>query len=226
MNQHEGILLVDKPKGVTSFSLIRQLRRLLNVKKIGHAGTLDPLATGVMIYLIGSKYTKQSDKFLATEKEYRATLTLGSETDSYDSDGVVIATNPTIPTSEEIHTALNDFQGTLWQTPPMHSAKKVNGQKLYNLARQGKEIERKPSQVTLSTDFISYTYPTLTLHVTCSKGTYIRSIAHDLGKKLGCLAHLSGLIRTRSGSFSLADCLSGDSLTLDAIRSSLRHKES
>lgn len=207
-----GILLVDKPINKTSFSLVGALRRLLKVKKIGHAGTLDPFATGVMVMLIGKQYTKLSDKFLASDKEYLATVHLGIETDSYDTDGKIIQQNDFIPTQEEVAKALEHFQGEILQTPPMFSAKKKNGKKLYELARQGVTIEREPVPVTLSTTFISYNYPLIEIRVSCSKGTYIRSIAHDLGKHLGCGAHLCQLQRTRSGTFHLTECLDGTML--------------
>lgn len=204
-----GILLVNKPVNKTSFSLVGALRRLLKVKKIGHAGTLDPFATGVMVMLIGKQYTKLSDQFLASDKEYLATVHLGVETDSYDSDGKIVQENDLIPTLEQVEKALEQFQGEILQTPPMFSAKKVKGKKLYELARKGMTIERQPVPVTVSTTFILYQYPFIEIRVSCSKGTYIRSIAHDLGKLLGCGAHLSKLQRTRSGSFHLADCLDG-----------------
>ena len=205
----EGLLLVDKPKGKTSFSLIAALRKILNVQKIGHAGTLDPMATGVMVLLIGSRYTKQSDSYMASDKEYLAEITLGTTTDTYDAEGQITHTSPLIPTPQALKEALHHFQGTIEQTPPMFSAKKINGQKLYNLARQGQEITRSKSTITLHTTLIDFTYPKVTLRINCSKGTYVRSIAHDLGQLLHCGAHLSGLIRTRSGNFTLEKCLPG-----------------
>lgn len=209
-----GILLIDKPKGKTSFSLVATLRRLLKVKKIGHAGTLDPFATGVMVLLVGRQYTSLSDRFLGVEKEYIATVHLGIETDSYDCDGKILYENTLIhPSLHELQQALLHFQGEVLQTPPMFSAKKKNGKKLYELARQGISIERKAAAVTMHTELISYTYPKAVLKVRCSKGTYIRSIAHDLGKLLGCGAHLTELQRTKSGSFLLKDCLDGSILS-------------
>lgn len=204
-----GILLVNKPKNKTSFTLVGALRRLLKVKKIGHAGTLDPFATGVMVMLIGKQYTKLSDRFLGADKEYITTVHLGVETDSYDCDGVVTNENPAIPTEHELKKALESFQGEILQTPPMFSAKKVGGKKLYELARKGITIERKAVLVKLITKLISYHYPHVVLQVSCSKGTYIRSIAHDLGTMLGCGAHLTALQRVRSGAFLLDNCLDG-----------------
>ncbi len=208
----EGVLLVNKPRGKTSFSLVAALRKKTGVQKIGHAGTLDPFATGLMILLIGKKFTRLSDTYLSTEKEYEAELTLGTSTDSYDCDGKVTATSPLIPSLGEIERALEQFQGTVSQTPPMFSAKKIKGQTLYKLARRGIEIARPAVEVTLKTSFLTYNYPFLYLHIVCSKGTYIRSIADDLGKLLGCGAHLSKLHRLRCGSFHVSDSIPGDLL--------------
>jgi tRNA pseudouridine55 synthase len=205
----EGILLVDKPKGRTSFHLVYRLRKLLGVQKIGHAGTLDPFATGVMVMLIGRNYTRKSSQFLEQDKEYVGRVRLGAETDTYDSEGTTLQTSDTIPTQAEIEEVLTHFQGKVQQVPPMYSAKKVNGKKLYELARAGKTIEREPKEVQISLELLSYRYPDLDIRVTCSKGTYIRSIAHDIGQKLGCGAHLTELCRSRSGQFGLEQCLDG-----------------
>lgn len=205
----EGILLVDKPKGKTSFSLITALRKILSIQKIGHAGTLDPMATGVMILLIGKKFTALSDQLLGLSKEYIAEITLGSSTDTYDAEGIPNAESSLIPTLAELQEALKSFQGKIEQKPPMFSAKKVNGKKLYELARQGKEIERQSVLVEVYTELISYEYPKVTLSLHCSKGTYVRSIAHDLGQMLGSLGYLSALVRSKSGPFSIGECLPG-----------------
>jgi tRNA pseudouridine55 synthase len=208
-NRNGGILLVDKPKGKTSFSLVAALRKKTGIQKIGHAGTLDPFATGVMIMLIGKNFTKLSDQFLSQEKEYWCKIFLGISTDSYDCDGKTVATCDNQPTLLAVEEALSSFQGTLLQTPPMFSAKKVGGKKLYELARKGIEIERKPVSVTLQTTLLSYAYPFLELQIVCSKGTYVRSIAHDLGSKLGSGGHLTELKRIRSGTFHIKDCING-----------------
>ncbi len=205
---HEGILLVDKSAGSTSFQIVSLLRRLTRIETIGHAGTLDPFATGVMVMLIGRPYTRKSDQFLQSDKQYRATLTLGMATDTYDLEGQVTARSDLIPASSQIDLAIAAFQGEILQVPPMFSAKKIEGKKLYDLARRGITVERQPVKVRLSIQLIRYEYPNLELLVDCSKGTYIRSLAHDLGKTLGCNAHLSSLIRTRSGSFLLEECIS------------------
>lgn len=214
----EGILLVNKPQGKTSFSLIRNLRKLTGIKKIGHAGTLDPFATGVMVLLLGREYTKLSDKLLLADKEYVAEVNLGVTTDTYDCDGKVVASSKKKPALTCVEKALVKFQGEIIQTPPMYSAKKVKGQPLYKLARAGKVIERTPCKVRLSISILSYDYPFLRLSVSCSKGTYIRSLAHEIGEELGCGAHLSGLQRTRSGSYTLDECVDGrllESATFD-----------
>lgn len=210
---NEGLLLLDKPKGQTSFSLVAALRRLSKVQKIGHAGTLDPIATGVMVMLIGRSYTRMSNQFLSQEKEYLAELRLGISTDTFDAEGRQVDFSDKVPASSEIETALQQFQGTIMQTPPMFSAKKVQGKKLYNLARKGVTIERAPVQVHLKTELLSYDYPRLVLKITCSKGTYVRALAHDLGALLGCFAHLTELRRTRSGTFCIEQCINWNALT-------------
>lgn len=208
----EGILLLDKPKGKTAFDMVALLRRKLHVKTIGHAGTLDPMATGVMVMLIGKKYTTLSDRFLSADKEYVGRIRLGIETDTYDAEGMTQATSDLEPTKNEIVCALAKFQGRILQVPPMFSAKKINGQKLYHLARQGKSVERPPQEVNVEIELIDYTYPFIDIRIACSKGTYIRSIAHDLGRLLQCGAHLAALVRTRSGSYTLAECVSGEQI--------------
>ena len=213
----EGILLVDKAKGRTSFSLVHLLRKRLGVKKIGHAGTLDPFATGVMVLLIGRNFTRLSDQFLCNDKEYEAEVYLGASTDTFDSEGKISSQSSEVPSLESIMKALENFQGEVEQIPPMFSAKKKQGKKLYELARKGLEVEREPVKIQLQTHFISYSYPFLRLRIACSKGTYIRSIAHDLGGMLGCGAHLTNLRRTRSGIFTLEQCISDDELASPAF---------
>jgi tRNA pseudouridine55 synthase len=204
-----GILLVNKPVGKTSFSLVGVLRKILGVKKIGHAGTLDPFATGVMVMLVGRDYTKLSDQLLLSDKEYVAEVRLGIATDTYDCDGEITHESDIVPTLPQIEEALKAFQGEVEQVPPMYSAKKINGQKLYDLARKGEVVERKACKVTIKTEILEYNYPILKIRVNCSKGTYIRSIAFDLGNALGCFAHLSNLKRTASGRFLISECLDG-----------------
>ncbi len=208
----EGLLLVNKPQGKTSFSLVRSLRKLTGIEKIGHAGTLDPFATGVMVLLIGRNYTRISDKLLLQDKEYLAEIYYGVSTDTYDCDGKIVARSKKVPSLEEIEKVLLHFQGEIEQIPPMYSAKKIKGKKLYTLARKGEVVERAPAKVWIHTTFLNYNYPRLSLKIACSKGTYIRSFAHELGQLLGCGAHLSKLQRTRSGHFRLEQCIAGELL--------------
>ena len=211
----EGILPLNKPIGVTSFQMVSLLRRATKIRTIGHAGTLDPFATGVLILLIGRPYTKISGTLLNQEKEYLARVHLGRTTDTFDCEGKVVATSSVIPTRTALEEALLSFQGTRLQTPPMFSAKKVKGTPLYRLARQGISIDRAPVPVTLTTTLLSYSYPEIELQIACSKGTYIRAVADDLGKLLGCGAHLSALSRTRSGTFHLSDCCQAEAIGVD-----------
>ena len=203
----EGILLVNKTKGKTSFSIVHDLRKKTGIRKIGHCGTLDPFASGVMIMLLGKTYTKKSKYYSADEKEYLAEITLGKVTKTFDTESDQIEFSPIIQSIQEIENTLSFFQGNIYQTPPMFSAKKIKEQKLYHLARKDLEIERPSVKIFLNTRLISYDYPLLNLQITCSKGTYIRSIAHDLGQKLSCGGFLSNLTRIRSGSFHLRDCI-------------------
>lgn len=204
----EGILLINKKKGNSSFHLVSVLRKITNVKKIGHCGTLDPLATGVMILLIGKNYTKKTNLFIDHEKEYLAEITLGKTTQTFDSEGTINDYSSVIPHEKDLKKAIsNHFQGVIYQIPPMYSAKKIKGKKLYKLARQGIFIDRDPVKIYLVTELISYIYPHVKLKIVCSKGTYIRSIANDLGKKLGCGGYLSALCRTRVGPFRLNECI-------------------
>ena len=220
-----GILLVNKPQGNTSFSLVGCLRRLSGIRTIGHAGTLDPFATGVMILLIGKEYTRLSNRFLNQDKEYQARVYLGKTTTTFDPEGEVVETSAIQPTFNQIEEALKQFRGTILQTPPMFSAKKVKGVPLYKLARKGKVVERAAVPVTLEVTLISYKYPHLDLFISCSKGTYIRSLAHDLGHVLGCGAYLNELVRTRCGPYTLNECLDGEGLfsgSLDYTKALIR----
>lgn len=213
MSRYEGILPINKEKGRTSFYLVKVLRKRSGISKIGHAGILDFFATGVMIFLLGRAYTRHAQNFLHQDKEYLATVRLGISTDTYDCEGTPTATSSYIPSLSTIETVLTQFQGSVQQIPPMYCAKKVGGQKLYLLAKQGIEIERAPIVIHLKTTLLAYDYPDLRLHVTCSKGTYIRSLAHDIGQKLKTEAHLTELTRTRSGPFELKDCIDAKSVS-------------
>lgn len=209
MDNHlpEGIILIDKPLKISSFGVISVLRRLTKVQKIGHCGTLDPLATGLLICLIGKKYTKMSDSFLGQDKTYMAEITLGSSTTTYDAEGTIVASSDHIPSYEQLQQALNQFQGITKQTPPQFCAKKVGGIKACDAARKGRTITLTAQEVRMDISLIDYTYPKVFLKLTCSKGTYIRSLAHDLGGVLSCFGFLSNLRRIQSGSFSIDQAL-------------------
>ncbi|MBL9216121.1 MAG: tRNA pseudouridine(55) synthase TruB [Opitutaceae bacterium] len=204
----EGVLLVDKPRGLTSHDVVYRLRRKLQMKKIGHAGTLDPMATGLLVMLIG-KATRISQFLMSADKAYEGEATLGIVTDSQDAEGEVMETRPVPPlTEDEVRAAMRGFLGDQYQTPPMHSAIKVEGVPLYKMARKGEVIDREPRFIRIMAfDLLSCSLPQLTFSLRCTKGTYVRTIAHDLGQKLGCGAHLSALRRTASGSFTIAQCL-------------------
>jgi tRNA pseudouridine55 synthase len=204
----DGVLVIDKPKGPTSFDVVRQVRALLKVKKVGHTGTLDPMATGVLPLCLGEA-TKVAGYITESDKAYDAVVRLGAETDTQDAEGKVVAEAPVPPlTQAGLEEVLGRFRGTFEQVPPMYSAVKVGGKRLYELARAGEEVERVARQVTvyelLLRDF-SATH--LTLSVRCSKGFFVRTLAYDLGRALGCGAHLEALRRTHSGSFTLAQAL-------------------
>jgi tRNA pseudouridine55 synthase len=204
----DGVLVIDKPKGPTSFDVVRQVRSLLKVKKVGHTGTLDPMATGVLPLCLGEA-TKVAGYITESNKAYDAVVRLGAETDTQDAEGKVVAEAPVPPlTTARLEEVLGRFRGTFEQVPPMYSAVKVGGKRLYELARAGEEVERAARQVTvyelLLRDF-SATH--LTLSVRCSKGFFVRTLAYDVGRALGCGAHLEALRRTHSGSFTLAQAL-------------------
>lgn len=209
----EGILPVNKPAGITSFFLIPILRKLTGVKKIGHTGTLDPFAIGLMLYLIGPRFTRQSDLYLSQEKEYIARLALGTSTDTHDCEGTILSHTKEIPSPLEIEHSLASFQGWQEQIPPLYSAKKWGGRKFYEYARKGEAPPRTPCRVYMEIQILDDSaLPELLLHVRCSKGTYIRGLARDLGEALGCGAHLTGLQRTRIGTFDLSLAYEGKRL--------------
>lgn len=206
---NEGAVLVfNKPLGWTSFDLVKKVRNLSKAKKVGHAGTLDPLATGLMILCTG-KMTKQIDTFQGQEKEYTGSFTLGETTASYDREQPVDATFPTAHiTADLIEEAVKTFTGKIFQTPPAHSAVKVNGMRAYEIARSGQEAEVKPREVEVRVfEITRVMLPKVDFRVVCSKGTYIRSLVHDLGKHLKSGATLDALCRTRIGEFRIEDAL-------------------
>lgn len=209
----DGVLLVDKSQSMTSHDVVAITRRALNTKKVGHCGTLDPLATGLLIITIG-RGTKIQDLLMSEDKEYIGTLKLGEETDSQDSDGQIIKSTP-VPefTREQIDAAFAKFHGDFYQTPPMVSAIKKDGVPLYKLARQGKVVEREPRFVHVYAHEILAIRPTeIDFRVVCSKGFYVRTYAHEIGTELGCGAHLKALRRTKSGRFSVEGAITVDEL--------------
>jgi tRNA pseudouridine55 synthase len=203
----DGVLLLDKPIGLTSNDALQKARRLFSAAKGGHTGTLDPLATGLLPLCFGEA-TKFSADLLDADKTYEAVLKLGVTTDSGDVDGKVIATAPVDVSAEDVARVLPQFTGDLQQIPPMHSALKRDGRPLYELARQGIEVERAPRAVTIhSLECLAFAGDTLSLRVACSKGTYIRVLAADIGRALGCGAHLIALRRTVVGDLDLANAV-------------------
>lgn len=212
--EYDGVLLLDKPQGLTSHDVVNRVRRKLGTKRVGHAGTLDPMATGVLLMLVG-KSTRLSQYLTSEDKEYEGTLTLGAITNSQDAEGEVVETRP-VPadlTAEKIVATMQTFLGDQYQIPPMFSAIKIDGTPLYKLARKGEEVEREPRFIRISRiEVLEVALPRVSFRVRCSKGTYIRTIAHDAGQKLGCGAHLSALRRTASGSLRAERAL-----TLDAF---------
>jgi len=204
----DGILVLDKPRGWTSHDVVARVRQLTKIKRVGHTGTLDPMATGVLIVCLGQA-TRVVEYMVGHDKRYTATVRLGIETDTYDAQGQVVARRPVDVSESALRESLEAFVGDLRQVPPMFSAIKQAGRKLYDLARQGIEVEREPRSMTIhSIDLIGFDPPDATIDVRCSAGTYIRSLAHDLGRRLGCGAHLSMLTRTAAGDFTLAQAVS------------------
>ena len=202
------VLLIDKPLHWTSFDVVRKIRNALFIKKVGHAGTLDPLATGLLIICTG-KFTKKINEYMAREKEYTGTFTLGAETPTYDLESLPFNhKSPSDFSETELIQITNTFTGDIMQVPPIYSAIKKNGTAMYELARRGEEIELSPRPVHISEFTITeINLPVLSFKIVCSTGTYIRSLAHDFGQTLGCGAYLSSLRRTRIGEFDVNDAM-------------------
>ena len=215
-----GVLLLDKPGGMTSNAALQRARRLLNAAKAGHTGTLDPMATGLLPLTFGEA-TKFSADLLNADKSYRATIRLGVTTTSGDADGTVVATREVDVSDQELQVTLARFVGTIEQVPPMHSALKHEGQPLYKLARAGNEVRREPRQISVQRlTLVERAGDELVVDVDCSKGTYVRVLAEDIGRALGCGAHLSALRRTRAGRLSVDDAV--PLATLEAMTPELR----
>ncbi len=208
------VLLIDKPLTWTSFDAVKKVRILTGVSKVGHAGTLDPLATGLLIICTG-KFTKKINEYMAAEKEYTGTFTLGATTPTYDLESVPVPkADYSDVSSEMIMGATQQFTGTIMQTPPAHSAIKKSGTPAYILARKGKEVKMDPRPITISSfEITAIQMPVVEFKVVCSTGTYIRSLANDFGEALGCGAYLSSLRRTRIGTFNVDDALTIEKFT-------------
>ncbi|MBO6101893.1 MAG: tRNA pseudouridine(55) synthase TruB [Opitutales bacterium] len=210
----DGVLLIDKPAGCTSHDVVNIVRKTLKMRSVGHAGTLDPLATGLLIMLLG-KATKASQYLMSVDKVYEGSFLLGVETDTQDCEGDVVASKPVDISEEALLAQMKTFVGDQYQTPPMFSAKKINGVPLYKLARKGKEVEREPRFIRIeSFELLSWNPETkeggFRLH--CSKGTYVRTVCHDLGAKIGCGGHMTSLRRIKSGSLDVANAVSVEKL--------------
>ena len=208
LDAFDGALLIDKPVGPTSHDVVDAIRRRFQIKKVGHCGTLDPNATGLLVMVLG-RGTKLSEKLMATDKTYEGTLKLGETTSSFDAQGKLTGSLPVpLLTLEQLNELAATFVGDLMQLPPMVSAVKKDGVPLYKLARKGLVVERKERLIHLYTfRFSAYQEPIATFRVACTKGTYVRTLAHDFGQKLGCGAHLHTLRRISSGKFDVANAL-------------------
>ncbi len=206
-----GIVNINKPYGKSSHFVVAVIRRITGIKKVGHTGTLDPLATGVLPICIGREATKLSQVIMDGTKCYRAVLQLGKTTTTQDSEGEVLSEKVVDTNEDEILRVVSAFVGEISQIPPMYSAVKINGQKLYKLAREGKEVERKPRNIIIhSIDVIDIDFNNnqVELDICCSKGTYIRTLCHDIGQSLGCGGYMSSLVRTKSSSFLIENSVS------------------
>ena len=208
------IIPINKPAAITSHTVVNKLRKFYGIKKIGHAGTLDPFATGVLILLVGRESTKRSQELMKQDKIYRAKLKLGYISDTYDKDGVIQEYNiQKVPTRLEIDQIIASFVGEISQIPPMYSAIKINGKKMYELARKGQTVDIPPRLVNIYNIIVlDYTYPYLTLDIACSSGTYIRSLGYDIGIQLGVGAYLETLERRQSGEYNIENCYTLDNL--------------
>ena len=208
----DGIVIVDKPAGWTSQDVVSKLRGVFKTRRIGHGGTLDPMATGVLPVFVG-RATRAVEFFEHAEKTYEATLRLGISTDTEDITGTVLEEKPVAVTEEEFLRALEAFRGDIFQIPPMYSAIKINGQKLCDLARRGKEVERKPRPVTIyALDCLSFEGTTAKLRIHCSKGTYIRTLCKDIGQALGCGGTMESLRRVTAGEYEISQAVTMETL--------------
>lgn len=206
-----GIYLVNKPRGRSSFSMVAQVRRLSGIKKVGHAGTLDPQAEGLLIVLVGKEYTKQSDKFLKLDKTYEFEIKLGQNSTTGDEEGIKTTISAQKPTKKAILSTIETFEGEIDQVPPQHSAIKIDGVRAYKSARKGEKVDIQPRKVTIdSLKLLYYNYPLVTLEADVSSGTYIRSLAEDIGKDLQTGGYCTKIVRTRIGEYYLKNAITLD----------------
>jgi tRNA pseudouridine55 synthase len=219
----EGVLLVDKPSGPTSHDVVARVRRKLQTKRVGHAGTLDPMASGLLVVLVG-KATRASHYLMSSDKVYEGTLKLGEITNSQDAEGEVVESRPVPALSEDpLRETMRNFLGDQYQVPPMFSAIKVGGTPLYKLARKGEEIVREPRFIRVSRfELLEFVSPLVRFRLGCTKGTYVRTIAHDFGQRLGCGAHLVQLRRTASGLLDVTEAIALDTFEQLALPDALR----
>jgi tRNA pseudouridine55 synthase len=207
LNAISGVLVIDKPTGLTSHDIVQIVRKGTNIRRAGHTGTLDPRASGVLVVLLGPA-VRLSEYVSASDKRYQAIVKLGASTDTYDADGTVVSTSQVDVTEEQFQTLLSQYVGEIIQVPPPYSALKIKGKKAYELARAGEEVELAPRKIKVySLELLEWAPPEAVIDVYCSSGTYVRSLAHDIGEALGCGAHLVGLRRTKSGRFTLRDAI-------------------
>ncbi|MCX6798043.1 MAG: tRNA pseudouridine(55) synthase TruB [Candidatus Falkowbacteria bacterium] len=219
-----GFILIDKPLGPSSHTVVNRLRGISGFKKIGHAGTLDPLASGLLLLAIGREYTKKLGGLIKLDKEYWAEIYLGATSDTYDREGKVSQTYIGKRLSRSlVKKTLKNWEGEVKQKPPIFSAKKINGRKLYQLARQGKKIEIEPRLIKIyKIKILKYRWPILKIRINCASGTYIRSLAHDLGADLGCGAYLYNLRRTKIGQATIKKAIKLDKLTVEKLSKRLK----
>ncbi len=226
----QGILLVDKPQGWTSFDVVNYVRKIVATAegkkpkncKVGHTGTLDPMATGLLVLLIGKEYTRRAGEMSKHDKTYEVTMQLGATSTTGDIEGELTPVSERLPGENEVLAALQKFTGEIMQTPPAYSAIKINGQKAYDLARKGKAVKLVPRPVTIyDIRDVQYAYPEVSFICDVSSGTYIRSLAADIGEVLGTGAHLTALRRTRVGKFDLTGALVSTEITLEMLEANL-----
>lgn len=214
-SEYEGVLLIDKDAGCTSHDVVNKVRRILKIRSVGHAGTLDPLATGLLVILVG-RATKVSQYLMSLDKVYDGEMKLGVETNSQDSEGEIVSELPVPESVDEAYMReqMASFLGDQYQTPPMFSAKKLNGIPLYKLARQGQEVQREPRFINISKfELLEWNKPAAKFRLACSKGTYVRTVCHDLGKKIGCGAHMTQLRRISSDKFTVETAITVEKLS-------------